>query len=99
MPTFEKIFGELIVEWDTDKARKNLMAHSVDFDEAVSVLNDDFAKMYQDNRDYDGERRYIQLGVSNQGRLLYVVWTLRDNRYRIISARKANKHEQREYQR
>lgn len=98
MPTVEKVFSHIIFEWDSDKAFINFTEHNVSFEEALTVLlHDDFAQTYEDTRDYHGEQRYITLGMSSQARLLYIVWTLRDVRYRMISARKANKYEQKGY--
>ncbi len=98
MPTIKKEFGGLIFEWDSDKELLNIKNHDVSFDEALSVLlHDDFSKTNEDTREYDNEQRFITLGMSNLGRLLYVVWTQRDINYRMISARKANKHEQKGY--
>lgn len=97
MPTIKKEFGGVIFEWDIDKALLNIKEHDVTFDEALSVLlHDDFALTNEDTREYN-EQRFITLGKSNLGRVLYVVWTERDVNYRMISARKANKHEQKGY--
>lgn len=97
MPTIKKEFGSVVFEWDTDKELVNIRQHDVSFEEALSVLlHDDFAQTNEDVREYD-EQRFITLGMSNLGRLLYVVWTQREVNYRMISARKANKHEQKGY--
>lgn len=99
MPTVKKEFGGIIFEWDSDKAQLNSNQHGVSFDEALTVLlYDDNALTNEDTRDYDGEQRFITLGISSYGRLLYVVWTFREIRYRMISARKANRHEQKGYE-
>ncbi len=93
-------FDGVIFEWDKDKAELVLNEHGISFDEALTVLlHDEFAVTNEDGRDYDGEQRFITIGVSRYGRLLYVVWTYRDIRYRMISARKANKHEHKGYYR
>ncbi len=97
MPTVQHNYDGLIFEWHSDKAEISLKKHGISFDEALTALMDTASLTNEDNRDYDGEQRYITLGVSKYGRLLYVVWTCRDNRYRLISARKANRHETRGY--
>ena len=95
----ENIFDGIVVEWDSKKAELVIKEHGVSFDEALTVLlYDDNALTNEDVRGYDGEQRFITIGVSSYGRLLYVAWTLRDIRYRLISARKANRHEQKGYQ-
>lgn len=98
MPTVKQQIDDIIIEWDSDKAAQVKQNHGVTFEEALSVLlYDDYALTNEDYREYDGEQRYITLGVSKAGRLLYVVWTLNGFTYRLISARKANKHEQKGY--
>lgn len=85
-------------EWDSDKADLVLCEHGVSFDEALSVLvYDDLSFTNEDTRDYDGEERYITIGISHAMRLLCVTWTFRADNYRLISARKANKHEEKGY--
>lgn len=51
-----------------------------------------------DDEHPDDEERYITIGVSNKTRLLLVAHSERDNRIRIISARKATKHEEKFYE-
>jgi len=85
-------------EWDDAKARGNLAKHSVSFDEAISAFADPFGiELIDDRADY-GEERTILFGMSHQ-RLLVVIYTERAHRIRIISARKATKHEQDYYYR
>ncbi len=82
-------------EWDADKATKNLDKHRVDFADAVLALEDDLGVTVEDNQ--HDERRFVTLGLDPQGRLLVVVYTWRAGTIRIISARKANRGERREY--
>ncbi len=97
MPTIEESFNGLIIEWDSDKAELVAMQHNVTFNEAMTVFDDPFAITDVDFREYEGEERYVTLGYSNQNRLLIVVWTLRDVRYRLITAMKANAHAKKRY--
>jgi len=85
-------------EWDAAKAQSNLAKHLVDFAAALRVFNDAFALDRLDRGGSASEVRYILTGMVN-GVLLTVVYTERGARTRIISARKATKHEQREYYR
>lgn len=55
-----------------------------------------FVTVLDDEHSWD-EERYITIGISNQGRLLMLAHTERDNRIRIISARKATKTEEQFY--
>ena len=82
-------------EWDPAKAAANLRKHAVDFADAVLALEDEQAVTIED-AGHD-ERRFISLGLDPEGRLLVVVYTWRAGTIRIISARKANRRERREY--
>jgi uncharacterized DUF497 family protein len=83
-------------EWDDAKASANLAKHGVTFDAACGVFRDPFAIDFLDERQDYGEDRYAIIGMV-EGRLLYVAYTIRDDRKRIISARGASSYEQRWY--
>lgn len=83
-------------EWDDAKAAQNLADHGVSFDAATLVFNDPFALEWLDDREDYGEDRYVILGIV-EGRLLYVAYTMRGEKIRIISARGAEPHEHRKY--
>ena len=85
-------------EWDAAKARSNLAKHGVSFEAASLAFDDVFAPDAVDSLSDPAEVRDIIIGMVN-GVLLTVVTVQRDERIRIISARKATKHEQREYYR
>lgn len=85
-------------EWDDAKAQSNLTKHGIGFEVACRVFEDVFAFDHLDPESEPGEIRYVITGMVN-GVLLTVVYTERDDRIRIISARKATKHEQQEYYR
>lgn len=81
------------IEWDAAKAALNFWKHRVRFEEASSSLFDPMA-LAQEDRDAEGEVRWVLVGMSEQGRLLTVVYTVRDKyRVRLISARKATRKE------
>ena len=85
-------------EWDAAKAASNLRKQGVAFKDAQLVFNDVFATHSFDvDAGYD-EQRMIATGMVN-GVLLTVVYTERGERTRLISARKATKHEQLGYYR
>ncbi len=82
--------------WDEEKAVSNAQKHKVDFRTATLVFLDP-ARI----EEYDGvhsvhEERWLTPGLV-QDDVLFVVFTERDDVTRIISARKANKHEQEKY--
>jgi uncharacterized protein len=85
-------------EWDDDKAARNLVKHGVSFDEALSVFGDDAALTFADTDHSDTEDRSRTYGRSNKGRLLVVVHTERRQSVRIISARRATRHEKAIYE-
>lgn len=83
-------------EWDDAKARANVARHDVSFETARKVFNDPFALDWLDDREDYGEARYVTLGMASH-RLLHVVFTMRDHRIRIITARGAAPQERRAY--
>ena len=85
-------------EWSVAKAQSNLAKHKVSFEAAQLVFDDAFALDRLDIGSEGSEVRYIVTGVAN-GVILTVVYTERGERTRIISARKATNHEQRQYYR
>jgi hypothetical protein len=84
-------------EWDPDKAAINLQKHSISFADAVAVFSDPFGLTAAD--DFADEERFVTLGTDAFGRLLVVVYAWRgEQRIRIISARKATRHERMQYE-
>lgn len=84
------------LEWNLQKASDNFRKHGVDFADAAIVLEDENALTIED-KDHD-EQRFKTLGMGSNLNILYVVHTEReDNRIRIISARKADQSEVKQY--
>jgi uncharacterized DUF497 family protein len=79
-------------EWDDGKAAQNLRDHGVSFVKAVTFL-DPFAVEWIDVSEAYGEERCNLLGIC-EGVILHVTYTERSERIRIISARRAERHEQ-----
>lgn len=84
------------IEFDPAKARANLAKHKVSFAHAEQALRDPNAVTIEDP-DAQGEQRFVTLGADSLGRILVVVHTLRGDRIRVISARKASRGESRQY--
>ncbi len=85
--------------WDEKKARINRRKHGVSFEEATTAFYDEKAKVFFDP-DHSGEEdRFILLGISFGLRVLVVCHCYRESSMviRIISARKADTHEQEDY--
>jgi uncharacterized protein len=83
------------VEWDPTKAASNLRKHGIGFADAATALHDEYALTISD--DARIEPRFVSLAMDSLGRLLIVVYALRRDRVRLISARRATKAEARQY--
>jgi len=84
------------IDYDVSKAKTNLKKHGISFEEAATSLYDPMALCAEDP-DAKDEFRWILVGQSNQARLLTVVYTLREERIRLISARKSTRREAKHY--
>ncbi len=85
-------------EWDENKAALNLVKHGVSFDEAVTVFDDPlYVDFYDPDHSYE-EHRFILLGQSVNGRLLFVSYMERNDTIRIINAREATPSERKSYE-
>lgn len=85
-------------EWNPEKAQANLKKHDVSFEEASTVFDDLNLITFLDEKHSIDENRYITIGLSRQSRLLMVAHTERQEKIRIISARKATPNEQKFYE-
>src|ERR1019366_358200 len=85
-------------EWDRTKAVTNKLKHGVSFEEAATVFADAVAAVFADHDHSEDERREIIVGHSERRRLLVVSFTERGEAIRIISPRKATKHERKDFE-
>ncbi len=83
-------------EFDPVKAASNVKKHSISFSDAEAVFYDDRSLTMEDP-DAQGEQRFLTIGLDTLGRVLVVCYTEREERTRIISARKAEKPEVKNY--
>jgi uncharacterized protein len=88
---------KLEFEWHDAKAEANLQAHGVSFELAKTVFKDPFAVERLDDREDYGEERFIMIGMAGGGVVLFVAFSEREGRVRIISARRATQNEQDQY--
>lgn len=84
-------------EWDESKDNLNAKKHQIRFSEAKTVFDDPNSLTIDDPDHSTEEERYIDIGLSDRGRLLVVFYTERKANIRIISARKANSAEKKAY--
>ena len=85
-------------EWDENKNRENMRKHGIDFADAIEIFRHPMLTSLDDRRDY-GEDRLKSIGLlsSTVAVVVYIEWD-GENRIRLISARKALKHERKQYE-
>ena len=83
-------------EWDEEKAAANVAKHGIRFDYAARVFLDAYRLEMLDDREEYGEVRYKTIGMV-ESRILVVIYTIRNGNIRLISARRAERYEQRHY--
>ena len=87
----------MAIHFDPSKERENRAKHGVSLTEGDGVLNDPLALTIEDSS-AQGELRFITVGVNVVGVLMVVVWTQREQDYRLISVRLATPKERRAYE-
>ena len=87
-------------DWDANKARANLGKHEVSFRLAASVFRDPLALTIFDEEHSNDEERWITLGCAQNGQVVHTSEEVSSTelRIRIISARKADRQELRDYE-
>ena len=86
-------------DWDERKNLSNQKKHGISFNEAQTVFSDEFGRLIADPDHSNDEDRFILMGMSSRSRLLIVCHCERDvDTIRIISARKAEKFERKQYE-
>ena len=83
--------------WNWLKAEVNRDKHGISFEEATSCFNDRHQVAFYDPDHSEDEDRELLIAHSNLGRLLLVSYTARGSSIRIISARRATRHEAHTY--
>jgi uncharacterized DUF497 family protein len=85
-------------DWDEHNKYKNWERHKVDFRECEQVFFNRPLKTFYDIKHSQKEDRFVALGITNEGRKLYIVFTIRNKKIRIISARNQGRRERRIYE-
>jgi hypothetical protein len=83
--------------WDSHKASANLEKHTISFETACEVFHDPFVQVV-DEEVVDDEIREAVVGMTVDWRLLYIVYVIREEVVRIISARLVSKAERKNYE-
>lgn len=91
-----KLHGTLF-EWDSKKASTNLQDHGISFETASEIFHDPFVQVV-DEEIVDAEEREAVIGMTMDWRLLYVVYVIREEVVRVISARLVTKAERKDYE-
>jgi uncharacterized DUF497 family protein len=93
-----EIFSQLKgFEWDEGNISKNWEKHKVTHLECEEIFFNEPLIVKQDKTHSISEERYFALGKTDRGRVLFVVFTARGDKIRVISARDASKKERRYY--
>jgi uncharacterized DUF497 family protein len=96
---YNVLMNELRFQWDAGKEKANVRKHGISFEEARTVFYDEHAIQFFDPDPSEDEDRFILLGMSFKLRTLVVCHCFRESEttVRLISARKADKDEERDY--
>jgi hypothetical protein len=84
-------------QFDSEKAAENQRKHGISFADAEGVFADPLA-IHCPDPDSEAEERFIGIGLGSAGRVLVVVYTLREDEFRLISARRATRREVKDYE-
>jgi len=80
--------------WDKGNKEKNWIKHKVSIEEAEDAFYDTKRLLLNDIKHSDDkEERYVLFGKTEEGRMLFIAFTIRKNNIRVISARDAHKKE------
>lgn len=90
-------------EWDSRKAKSNIGKHNISFERATTIFRDPNILSIPDAEHSESEERWLTMGLDESGILLVISHTFKNMnaencRIRIISARKATKTEEKQYE-
>ena len=93
-----QLITPLSFEWDENNKTKNWNKHKVEFKECEEIFSNRPLKTYKDVKHSQNENRFVALGITNRNRGLYLVFTVRKDKIRIISARDISRKERNLYE-
>lgn len=92
---FDRLVG---FDWEEGNKQKNWDKHQVDYRECEEVFFNHPILISEDTKHSSPEQRYYVLGQSDTGRTLFLVFTIRNDKIRVISARDQSKKERKRYE-
>ena len=98
MPDITHVLDEILFEWNSRKATANLMKHGLSLETACEAFFDPFLFVVDEEEYVAGELREKVIGMLPDWRLIYVVYVMREDRIRLISAREATAAERMLYE-
>lgn len=93
-----KIPEPIAFDWDKGNTDKNLHEHNVLNRETEEIFSDESLQIFEDVKHSHKEQRFVAYGATNLNRKLTIVFTLRKQNIRVISARDQNKKERTTYE-
>ncbi len=90
--------GSIGFDWDKGNINKNIEKHNVTDQEAEEVFVNEPKLILEDEKHSTTEKRYMLWGTTCQDRRLTLIFTLRDKKIRVISARDMNRKERKVYE-
>ncbi len=92
------MYNMVMFEWDETKNRRNIEIHGIDFVQAKEIWGEDVLEISSPQLEH-GEERFLALGVIGPEELIItVVFVWRDDKRRLISARRSRSYERKSYQ-
>ena len=89
-----RIFGYVVgFQWDDGNRDKILGKHGLELNECEEVFQDVERQFFPDVRHSAKEERYVVVGKTRSGKILFVAFTVRGSLFRVISARPINRRE------
>ncbi len=88
----------LSFEWDEFNKEKSLHKHRVEYKECEDIFLHKKLKIYPDEKHSESEARFLGLGTTSKGRKLTIIFTVRNYKIRIISARDMDRKERKLYE-
>jgi uncharacterized DUF497 family protein len=95
----QSVFNQLDgFEWDEGNRDKNRLKHNVSAEECEEIFFNEPLIILDDHKHSQEEQRYAAYGATNGGRKLMVYFTVRETKYRVISARDMHRKERQFYE-